>query len=74
MTLPPIRNESVVQISNAKDAVLALTASNRLYRMDFICGRPDLRGSERVQNINEMVINGSKRWNEVGFALANAQC
>ncbi|TIB04099.1 hypothetical protein E3P96_01669 [Wallemia ichthyophaga] len=65
VTLPPIRDESVVQISNAKDAVLALTASNRLYRMDFICGRPDLRGSERVQNINEMFINGSKRWNEM---------
>lgn len=71
VTLPPIRDETVTQVANAEDAILALTVSGRVYRMG-LSGRRGLRGNERIQDINDMFIGDNKRWNEVGFHFFEA--
>ncbi|TIB27808.1 hypothetical protein E3P86_03999 [Wallemia ichthyophaga] len=64
VTLPHIPGQSIAQIANAEDAILALTASGRVYRMD-LSTRRGLRGSERVRDMHEMFLDGSRRWNEL---------
>ncbi|TIA90782.1 hypothetical protein E3P99_01409 [Wallemia hederae] len=71
--LPRISDETITQMANAEDAILALTESGRLYRMG-LSGSRGLRGAERAQELRRMFASGEKQWVELSnFSPDNLQ-